>query len=58
MSDRWEPFTKTETMLIHRALRMLTTHPLTGPDDLQAARRLADEIWDRHAAQVAEEMAL
>jgi hypothetical protein len=54
VADRWDAFSHNETMNIHHALRMLLTHPIQLPqDDQDEIKRLADEIWDRHARLVA-----
>jgi hypothetical protein len=54
MSERWGELTKKERMVIHHALRVLLTHPLRLPDDEERlVKRLADELWEQHAEEVA-----
>jgi hypothetical protein len=52
--SRYDALTKKEQMMIHHALRVLLTHPRRMlEEDEQLATKLADEIWDEHANEVA-----
>lgn len=52
--DRWSGFSEREKQDIHHALRMLLKHPMLGSDERGPIKKMADEIWDAHAARVAE----
>ena len=51
---RWEDFSHEERHDIHHALRMLLKHPLTPRgEEAERIQRMADEIWNTHAADTA-----
>lgn len=51
--DRWAAFTHRETQDMHHALRMFAKYPGLSDEEAAGYTALADEIWDRHAAQTA-----
>jgi len=52
--DRWDAFTHRETQDMHHALRMFAKYPGLSDEEAAGYTALADEIWDRHAAQTAD----
>lgn len=52
-TSRWDAFDKREIQDIHHALRMICKHPLVSDGEREHFERLANEVWDYHAASVA-----
>lgn len=51
--DRWAAFTHREMQDMHHALRMFAKYPGLSDEEAAGYTALADEIWERHAAQTA-----
>ena len=51
--DRWAAFTHRETQDMHHALRMFAKYPGLSDEEAAGYTALADEIWERYAAQTA-----
>lgn len=42
---------RSELNLIHHALRMLLTHPMTTGDEARECEQLADDVWAESVAR-------